>query len=142
VAALKPQAYAAIHCEYGAKYIAAGDPAQGREHLRAALQANPALPHDTEWLMGWVSGFALDLDTGRAQETITAIVSSLPMPAARQRALRRRALGRYHAAALFSAHADRRLAAAKAHVLPAVWGEPRLLANRGFVKIAIRTLCT
>jgi hypothetical protein len=61
---------------------------------------------------------------------------NLPPEAGTLSSLRRRALGRYHAAAAFSAYRSGRPEQIRRHILPALRGEPAMLRNRGFLRVS------
>ncbi len=137
---LKPEAHAAIHYEYGAKYYGAGDVERGREHIRKAVATCPALARDRDWLLDWIAGYALGPDIDDPERFIDFTFDNLPLEATTLRALRRRARGRYHTAAAFSAYQNHHLEKIRGHILPALWGDPTIVRNRGFVSIAVRSL--
>jgi hypothetical protein len=139
VGALKPEAYAVIHYEYGAKYLRAGEIEVAQGHIRQATALCPALAEDRDWLLNWIAGYVLDPGIAEPERLIDFIFDHLPPEAATLQALRRRARARYHTAAAFSAHRNRQAQAARPHLLPAIAGDPRILTNRGFLRIALES---
>lgn len=137
---VKSEAYAAIHYEYASKYYASGDIPSGKLQLAHAIMACPAMSVDTDWLLGWISGFALGPDVGKPQQFIRDFFQNLPAEGGHLIHLKRRALASYHIAAVFSAHQKSNLRSARAHILPAVAGDPRILLNRGFLRIAAQSM--
>jgi glycosyltransferase involved in cell wall biosynthesis len=140
IRALEAKAYSVLHYEFGAKYYQAGEMEQGREHLRQAISICPSLASDTEWLLEWISGYVLGAHVDKPQRLIDAIFDNLPPEAMTLRSLRHRAYGRYHTAAAFSAYQNRQLKKIRPHVLPALTGDPSVIRNRGFVRIALQSL--
>lgn len=140
IQALKPQAYAAIHYEYGARYYRSGEVELAKEHISSAVSMCPALAQNQEWLLNWLGGYTLDPEIDDPSRLLDFIFSHLPAEATVLRTLRRRAHGRYHIAAIFSAHQNKHPETARHHVLPAVMGDPRILWNRGFLHVSLETL--
>jgi hypothetical protein len=140
VAALEPQARAALHYEFAAKWYTIGALAQAQDHLRRAIAACPDLAADAEWLLEWLAGYALTTEAADPQGFIDGVFDHLPAEASALRPLRHRAHGRYHIAAAFAAAHQGQSAEVRSHILPALRGDPAVLRNRGFVAIAVRSL--
>jgi hypothetical protein len=140
VEALQPQAYAALHFEFAAKFYQAGEMVLGRQHMREAVSTSPTLTAHTEWLLEWVAGFALGPEVEDPHQMIDLIWSNLPSEATMLCGLRRRAHGRYHVAAAFAAHQGEDPAEIRRHILPALVGDPSVVSSRGFWSIAFRSL--
>jgi glycosyltransferase involved in cell wall biosynthesis len=138
IRALEAEAYSVLHYETAARYYRAGQIEQGQKHLGQAISANPAL--DEEWLLEWIAGTALDPRTLHPDRFIDLLFDNLSPEASSLRSLRRRARGRYHAAAAFSAYRSHNLKRARAHILPALREDPSVVRNRGFVRIAVESL--
>jgi glycosyltransferase involved in cell wall biosynthesis len=138
IRALEAEAYSILHYETAARYYRAGQIEQGQEHLGQAISANPAL--DEEWLLEWIAGTALDPRTHHPDQFIDLLFDNLSPDASSLRSLRRRAHGRYHTAAAFSAHRSHNLKRARAHILPALREDPSIIRNRGFMRIAMESL--
>ncbi len=135
---LEKQACAVLYFETAGRYFRAGEYELGRELLCQALQVN-GIP-DTDWFLNWLAGTALDPRTGNPIEFIERIFDQLPPEAIGLRTLRRRAQGRYHTAASFTAHLSHNSAAVRQHILPALLNDPTNIANRGFMKVAFNSL--
>lgn len=137
---LKDCAYGVIHFEYCTKYFRAGQVEQAQDHLRHAVALCPSLAADQNWILEWLAGFALAPQTHDPEALISLIFNNLPEEAAFLRPLRRRALGRYHAAAIFSEYRNRHFSGIPAHILPAIGGNPAILLNKGFWSILLQAL--
>ena len=140
IKALEAEAYAALHYEFGAKCYHAGEIELGQDHLRAAISSCPSLASDEEWLLEWIAGYALGPHVDEPRRLIDLIFDHLPPEATTLRSLRRRAHGRYHAAAAFSAYQTDQPKEIRSHIWPALSGDPSIIRNRGFVRIAVRSL--
>ncbi|MDH4209012.1 MAG: hypothetical protein OEV76_09060, partial [Anaerolineae bacterium] len=140
IRALEAEAYSALHYEFGAKYYHASEIELAQDHLRQAVSICPSLASDTEWLLEWIAGYALDPHVDEPCRLIDLVFDNLPPEVMILRSLRRRAYGRYHTAAAFSAYRTRQLKKIRSHVLPALRGEPSVIRNRGFVRIALQSL--
>lgn len=137
---LKPQAYSALHYEYGTRYYHAGEIKVAQNHVRKAISTCPSLAEDKEWLLEWIAGYVLEPKVKNPRQLIDLIFDNLPQEATTLRSLRRRAYGRYHTAAAFSAYQNRRIKEIRRHILPALIGDPSIIWNRGFVRIALQSV--
>ena len=137
---LKAEAYSVLYYEFAAKYFHAGDVEQGRDHIRAALSTCPTLFADKDWLLDWLAGYVLGPHAADPHQLIDVILDNLPSEAESLRSLRRQAHGRYHTAAAFSAYQSRDLKCVRTHILPALKGDPSIIRNRGFLRIAVESL--
>lgn len=140
IKAIKPEAYAAILYEYGAKYYRLGEVELAKEHIRKALAMCPTLAQDRDWLLNWIGGYTSGPEIDDPTRLINFIFSNLPAEATTLRTLRRRAQGRYHTAAIFSAHQNKHPETARHHILPAIIGDPSILSNRGFLHVTLESL--
>jgi glycosyltransferase involved in cell wall biosynthesis len=138
IRALEAEAYSVLHYETAARYYRTGQIEQGQQHLGQAISTGPAL--DEEWLLEWIAGTALDPRTHHPDQFIDLLLDNLSPEASSLRSLRRRAHGRYHTAAAFSAYRSHNLKRARAHILPALREDPLVIRNRGFVRIAVESL--
>jgi len=138
VRALEAEAYAVLHYETAGRYYRVGEIQMAQRHLRQALRTCPAL--DREWFLDWVAGTALDPRTSEPEEFIDRVFDNLIPEAVHLAPLRRRARGRYHAAAAFSASAGQDHRKVRRHVLPALAADPSLARDCGFLKIATQSL--
>jgi len=140
IQALKEEAYSTLQYEIATKYYEAGEVELAQEHLRKAIATYPPLSSNEEWLLEWIAGYALDPRVNDPYQLLNRIFDNLPPEATTLRSLRRRAYGRYHTAAAFSAYRNHRLKDIRQHILPAMLGEPSIIRNRGFVRIAAQSL--
>jgi glycosyltransferase involved in cell wall biosynthesis len=140
IRALKDEAYSMLHYEFGAKHYHSGDVELGRDHIRQASAICPSLSENKEWLLEWLAGYALGPTVEDPHRLLDLIFDNLPLEATTLRSLRRRAHARYHIAAAFSAYRNHRLKDVRQHVLPALIGDPFIIRNRGFVRIAAQSL--
>lgn len=140
IRALEAEAYSAVHYEFAAKYYHAGQVEMGRDHLCQALSVCPPLASDVQWLLEWIAGYAIGPDVEQPHRLIDSIFDHLPPEATTLRTLRRRAHGRYHVAAAFLADQAQQSEQARPHILPALKGDPGMVWNRGFVRLALRSL--
>jgi glycosyltransferase involved in cell wall biosynthesis len=140
IKALKPEAYAAILYEYGAKYYRLGEVELAKEHIQKAVLMCPTLAQNEDWLLNWIGGYTSAPEIENPTHLIDFIFSNLPTEATTLRTLRRRAHGRYHTAAIFSAHQSKHPETARHHILPAIMGDPRILWNRGFLRVTLESL--
>ncbi|MCG3209391.1 MAG: Undecaprenyl-phosphate 4-deoxy-4-formamido-L-arabinose transferase [Anaerolineae bacterium] len=138
IQALEAEAYSILHYETAARFYRAGQLEAGQEQVRAAIARCETLSN--EWLLEWVAGSVLDSRTTDPGQLLDLIFNNLPPEAATLRSLRRRAYGRYHAAAAFLEYQNQRYHKVRRHILPALAGEPGLTCNRGFVRIALQSL--
>jgi len=138
--ALEPKAYSILHYEFAAKHYHAGEIKIGQQHIRRAITTCPRLAGDEEWLLEWIAGYALGPQVEDPHGWINLMFDHLPPEATTLRQLRRRAHGRYHAAAAFSAQGCHSHREVRQHILPALTGDPTLIRNRGFLRIAAESL--
>ena len=138
IQALEAEAYSVLHYETAGRYYRAGAIEPAQHHLDQAMRACPSV--DEEWLLEWIAGTVLDPRTRNPSRLIDLIFDNLTAEATALRSLRRRAHGRYHTAAAFSAYQRRDLKKVREHILPAVRGDPSIMRNRGFLRIAIQSL--
>lgn len=140
IKALEAEAYSVLHYEFAAKYYHASKVDLGRDHLRKAISTCPSLASDKEWLLEWIAGYALGPHVEEPHRLIDAIFDNLPTEATTLRSLRHRVHGHYHTAAAFSAYQTRQFRKVRSHILPALRGDPSVIRNRGFVRIAMQSL--
>lgn len=140
IQALEAEAYSVLYYEFAAKYYHAGEIELGQNHLRKAISTCPSLASDKEWLLEWIAGYALGPHVDEPRQLIDLIFDNLPPEATTLRSLCRRAHGRYHTAAAFSAYQTHQLSRIRSHILPALRGDPSIIRNRGFIRIAVRSL--
>jgi glycosyltransferase involved in cell wall biosynthesis len=138
IRALEAEAYSVLHYETAGRYYRDGAIELAQHHLNQAIRACPSL--DQEWLLEWIAGTALGPRTHGPDQFIDLVFDNLTLEAVTLRPLRRRAHGRYHAAAAFAAYRSRDLGKAREHVWPALRADPSIIRNRGFVRIAIQSL--
>jgi glycosyltransferase involved in cell wall biosynthesis len=140
IKALEAEVYSILHYEFGAKCYHAGEVDLGQEHLRKAISTCPSLASDREWLLEWIAGYALGPHIEEPCRLIDLIFDNLPPEATTLRSLRRQAYGRYHTAAAFSAYQAYQFKKIRPHILPALRGDPSVIRNRGFLRIAVQSL--
>jgi glycosyltransferase involved in cell wall biosynthesis len=140
IRALKAEAYGILHYEFAAKYYYAGQIELGQARIRQAVSTCPALAGNRDWLLEWITGFALGPAVDDPHRLLDCIFDHLPPEAATLKTLRRRAHGHYHAAAMFAAHQSGHPERARPHILRAVTGNPAILRNRGFLRITLEAL--
>jgi hypothetical protein len=139
VRALQGEALGIARLENAVRCFRQRDAHLGRTQLELAAAAFPPLFERPEFLEILAAG-ALDPRTQAPGELIDALIDGLPASGRRRRRLRRRAHGRYHCAAAFSAHGRGDRAAVRAHTLRAVLWDPALALNRGLLSIGARAL--
>ena len=140
IKALKADAYSALHCEFGARHYHAGEIELAQDHIRKAISISPSLAENKEWILEWIAGYALHPRVSDAHQLIDLIFDNLPPEATILRSLRRRAHGRYHVAAAFSEFQNQHIKGIRQHILPALIGDPSIIRNRGFIRIAVQAL--
>jgi glycosyltransferase involved in cell wall biosynthesis len=140
IKSLKAEAYSAVHYEFGARYYHAGEIKVAQDHIRKAISICPSLSENKEWLLEWIAGYVLEPKVENPHQLIDIIFDNLPPEVATLRSLRRRAHGRYHTAAAFSAYQNHRIKEIRRHILPALIGDPSIIRNRGFVRIALQSM--
>jgi glycosyltransferase involved in cell wall biosynthesis len=138
VKALEAEATSVLHYETAGRYYRDGAIELAQHHLNQAIRTCPSL--DQEWLLEWIAGTALGPRTHSPDQFIDLVFDNLTPEAVTLRPLRRRAHGRYHTAAAFSAYRSHDLRKARAHILPALRADPSIIRNRGFLRIAIQSL--
>jgi glycosyltransferase involved in cell wall biosynthesis len=140
IKALKAEVYSIIHYETASRYYRVGEVALAQDHVRKAIATYPPLSSDKEWLLEWIAGFALEPRTATPYQVLSILFDNLPPEATTLRSLRQRAYGRYHTAAAFSAYQNHHLKKVRQHILPALLGDPVIIRNRGFIRIAVQSL--
>ena len=140
IVSLKSKAYSVLMFESAAKYYYAGDISMGRDYLKEATKTYPALANDQNWLVEWLAGSALSPRIDDPMRLLDTVFDNLPPEAATLGRLRRKTVGRYHTAIAFSEYHNHNLMTTRRHVIPAVLGDPAILLNRGFIRIALDSL--
>lgn len=140
IKALEAEVYSILHYETAARYYRAGEIELGRDHIRKAISTCPSLSSHKEWLLEWLAAVALEPQTDDPRRLLGSIFDNLPSEAITLRSLRRRAYGRYHTAAAFSAYQNQHIKKVRQHVLPALIGDPAIIRNRGFIRISLHSL--
>ncbi len=130
---LEPQARRVLHFETAGRYFRAGDVDAARQQLLLALQAEGTV--EADWFLNWVAGTTLDPRTTDPDTFLNLVFTHLPAQAGALKRLQRRARGRYHTAALFAAHSSGHHDGVRSHWLPAIVFDPRVLLNKGFLRI-------
>jgi glycosyltransferase involved in cell wall biosynthesis len=138
IRALEAEAYSILHYETAARYYRARQIELGQGQIRKAISRCPEMEH--QWLLEWIAGSALDPRTSDPHQFIDLLFDNLPPEATNMRPLRRRAHGRCHTSAAFTAHQNRRFGQVRRHILPALIGDPDTIRNRGFLRIAAESL--
>lgn len=138
IKALEAEAYAILHYETAMRYFRICRIDQAQEHLRQAWQRCPTLAD--ERVMDCIVGAALDPRTDDAGALLDRVFACLPEEVLHLRRLRDRVYGRYHVGMVFLHHQRRQRRQARRHILAALRGEPRIVWNRGFLSIALRSL--
>jgi hypothetical protein len=140
ILSLKPKAYGVLMFEASARCYCAGEIELARTYLKEAIKTCPELEQDKNWLVEWLAGVALDPRVSCPEQLLATIFDNLPAEAATLRKLRRKALGRYHTAAAFSEFHNRNYRSIRSHIPTAILGDPAILLNRGFIRIALQSL--
>lgn len=135
VHALQAQAYAILYYEYAAKYFNLGEIEKGQEYLRQAILRCPPLAEDEDWLVEWLAAYALSPSVAEARPFLDTVLAHLPPEAVTLARLRGRLYGHWHIAAAFQAYQNQQYRAIRGHILPALRWYPRVLFNRGFLRI-------
>lgn len=138
IRALEAKAHSVLYYETAGRYYRVGAIKMARQNLARAIHTCPSL--DDEWLLEWIAGTALDPRTPNPDQFIDLVFDNLTPEAIHWRPLRRRAHSRYHAAAAFAAHHSQDIEKVRAHIRPALRGDPWLVRNRGFLRIVIQSL--
>lgn len=137
VRALAAEARAILHYETAGRYYRRGEVAAAQAQLREALRLIP--DPERGRLLGWLIGTALDPRTTDPIGLIELVCATLPAELA-ARLPRRAARASYHIACAFAAGQRHDFAAARPHLWPAISGRPEILANRGFLRLALAAL--
>lgn len=140
IKALRAETYSILHYEFAAKYLHHGPIELGQDHLRQAITMEPALAENQDWLLNWLAGYVLDQYLENPRCLMAQLFDHLPPEAQTLQSLRRRAYGRYHVAAVFSAYHNRQFRLVRQHILPALLGDPSIIKNRGFLRIAVQSI--
>jgi hypothetical protein len=135
---MQAEAYSILHYETAARYYRAGQIKPAQAQLQAAMSRCPS--PDPQWLLEWLAGSALDSRTPDPQQFLALVFDNLPPAAVTLRLLRRRAYGRYHTGAAFLEYRNHRPKNIRRHILPALKGDPAIIRNRGFIRLAIQAL--
>lgn len=138
IRALEGEAYSILHYETAARYYRAGQIELGQDQIRRALSRCPEM--DSQWLLEWIAGSALDPRTSDPGQFIDLLFDNLPPEATNLHPLRRRAHGRCHTSAAFRAYHSHQFKQVHRHILPALIGDPAIIRNRGFLRIATESL--
>jgi len=138
IRALEGEAYSILHYETAARYYRAGQIELGQDQIRKAILRRPEM--DSQWLLEWIAGSALDPRTSDPGRFINLLFDNLPPEATNLRTLRRRAHGRCHTSATFKAYQSHQFKQVRRHILPALIGDPATIRNRGFMRIAAESL--
>lgn len=138
IKALEDEAYAILHYETAMRYFRIRQIDKGQEHLRQAWRHCPTLAQ--ERVLDCIVGAALDPRTDEPGALIDQVFEHLPADILHLRRLRDPAYGRYHIGMVFLHHQRRQRRHARRHILAALRHEPRIVWNRGFLSIALRSL--
>jgi glycosyltransferase involved in cell wall biosynthesis len=138
IRALEREAHSFLHLETAGRYYRVGAIERAQHHLRQAIRTCPSL--DEEWLLEWIAGTALDPRTHSPEQFIDLVFDNLIPEAVILGLLRCRAHGRYHTAVAFSAYHSRDFKRVREHILLALRGDPSIIRNRGFIRIAMQSL--
>jgi glycosyltransferase involved in cell wall biosynthesis len=138
IRALEGEAYSILHYETASRYYRTGQIELGQDQIRKAILRCPEI--DSQWLLEWIAGSALDPRTSDPRQFINLLLDNLPPEAANLRPRRRRAHGRYHTSAVFKAYQEHQFDQLRRHILPALIGDPAIIRNRGFMRIAAESL--
>jgi len=137
---LKSQAYAILTYEFATKYFHQGDVIKGRDYLQRATALCPALAEDADWLVAWLAAYALSPGVADARQFLDTVLDHLPPEATTLARLRPRLYGHVHIAAAFQAYHNHQYQRVRPHILPAIRWYPRVLFNRGFLRIIYRAI--
>ena len=138
---VRDEVFAVIHLNRSAKYYLAGEFELGRHHLHQMVDFyNKTIELKTDWLIDWMVHLAFETQNGKPYQFIDWIFDNLPAQTTTLQPLRRRAHGRYHTAAAFAAYQKQQKKEVRRHILPALWGDPAIIRNRGFLSISLRGL--
>lgn len=138
IKALEDEAYAILHYETAMRYFRISQIAAAQEHLRQAWQRCPML--DQERILDCIVGAALDPRTDDAEALLDRVFACLPADGPPLHRLRRQAHGRCHVGMAFLHHQRKQRRQVRRHVIAALLGQPQIVWNRGFLKIALRSL--
>lgn len=140
VRALQDEAYAILFYELAVRHYHLGDTAKGQTYLRQAIHRCPLLAQNEDWLVDWLAGYALGPTVTDAPGLYKQILAHLPLEAVTLAGLRRRLIGHYHIAAAFQAYHNQQYQRIRPHILPALLWYPRVLFNRGFLRIIYQAM--
>ncbi|MFQ3663766.1 MAG: glycosyltransferase, partial [Chloroflexaceae bacterium] len=138
IKALEAEAYAILHYETAMRHFRIGQIAEGQEHLRLAWRRCPTLAH--ERIRDCIVGAALDPRTGDPGAFLDRVFAHLPADVPLPHHLRRRVYGGYHIGMVFLHHQRQQHRQIRQHIVAALRAEPRIIGNRGFLRIALRSL--
>jgi glycosyltransferase involved in cell wall biosynthesis len=133
IRSLEKQAYQVLHFETAGRYFRYGDVQNAQSQLRAAHELDA--PIDTDWVVNWLVGTALDPRTPDPQELIDRVFDNLPPELTFLQTLSRQTQTQLQTASAFAAYQNHQLAKVREHGWNALRSNPRLLLNRGFVRI-------
>jgi len=140
ILSLKPRAYAIVKFEAAARYYQTAEIQAAQETMREAVQLCPDLVEDKEWLLEWLAGAAMDPRVDKPAKLIDTVFNNLPPEITVLEKYHNKAIARYHAASAFSEYYNRNYIAARPHVFPALFGDPALFLNKGFLRLAFQAL--
>jgi len=138
IKALEAEAYAILHYETAMRYFRISRIAEAQEHLRQAWQRCPTL--EEERILDCIVGAALDPRTDDPEALLDRVFAHLPADLPGLRRLRQRVHARYHIGMIFLHHQRPQRRSMPRHILAALRGEPRIVWNRGFLRIVLRSL--
>lgn len=137
VCALEAEAYSILHYETAGRYFRGHWLDDARQHLSEALRIFPA--QTDEWILNWLAGTALDPRTQNPALFIDLVCQTLNELRPERPISVHRAHAHYHASAAFASHSSRQYRQVIRHWLPALSGDPSLVANKGFLSIGVRS---
>ncbi len=140
ILALKSKAYAILRFEAAAKYYQADEITTAQDTMREAVQLCPELIQDKNWLVEWLAGAAMDPRVDRPVQLIATVFNNLPPEISDLEKYYRKAVARYHIASAFSEYYNKNFKGVRPHLFPALLGDPQILLNRGFLRIALETV--
>ena len=138
IKAIEAEAYAVLHYETAMRYFRIGRVAEGQEHLRLAWRHCPTL--ERERIRDCIVGAALDPRTADPEAFLDRVFAYLPADVPSLRHLRRRVYGGYHIGMVFLHHQHGQRRHIRRHIVAALRAEPRIIGNRGFLRIVLRSL--
>ncbi len=135
IKSVQPEASTLVYLVLAADHYFAGQAEQALNLLqRAPLRTAPTT---VDWLLDWIASTALTAPAESGCQFIDWISDSLPVDLP---TFKGRAYGRYHVASVFLAHQNQQPREMRRHILPAVWGHPAIIKNRGFISVVLRSL--